>query len=321
MTTHVTNQEDATIGLHEFVRIVDEGSVSGAARALGVPRASLSRRLSALEGRLGVRLLHRTTRSQSLTRAGDELYDRARRIVAAAHEAEEAVRRVDEVPRGLLRVSLPPSFGSRGNVGRRLLMDFLDLHPEVQLEAIATSRHVDLVGEGFDVALRAGTLRDPTLFARRLWRNWAIAVASPAYLERRGAPQRPEELIEHSCLIGFEEGERPQRSWPLRDGGRVPVRGRLASNELTVRFEAALGGHGIALVPELLARGHLEAGRLVEVLPQHVGIYEGLSLVYADREFLEPKVRAFVDHAVEVMAELEAELAEMARRPCPEESP
>ena len=317
MTVKITSEADATEGLFEFVRIVEEGSVSAAARSLGVPRASLSRRLSGLEKRLGVRLLHRTTRTQSLSHAGDELYSRARRIVSAAREAEEVVRRVDDIPRGLLRVSLPPSLGRDSSMTERLILEFMDRYPEVSIEVICTSRHVDLIGEGIDVALRAGEVRDPSLFAKRLWRNRAFAVASSDYLARRGSPETALELAQHDCLLGFEAGERPERSWPTLAGGSVPVQGRLAVNDLTVRLSAVLQGYGIALLPEMFVQSQVEAGHLVLVLPDVIGISSGVALVYPERDFLDPKVRAFVDHASAVIEEVRSELIALANRPHP----
>lgn len=288
----------------EFVTIVDAGSLTAAAERLGLPRATLSRRLARLEQRLGVRLLHRTTRRMALTAPGEELYGRARRVVEAAQEAEEAVRRLDGVPRGRLRVSLPDQMPPALLAG--WLDGFLEACPEVTLEVVASAVHVDLVGEGFDVALRVGDVDDASLVVRTLGNDLRIAVASPAYLARRGTPETPADLADHDCLVGYRSGTVLRREWPLTGGGSVPVSGTLATNNMALRLEAARRGRGIALVVERLAHRELVSGELVHILPGEVGRRERLSLTYPDRAFLDPKVRAFVDYLSARIAEVRA---------------
>jgi len=288
----------------EFVAIVDNGSLTAAAEVLGLPRATLSRRLARLEQRLGVRVLHRTTRRIALTAPGQELYARARRVVEAAREAEDAVRRLDGVPRGLLRVSLPDQMPQGLLAG--WLDAFMVAHPEVRLEVVASSVHVDLVGEGFDVALRVGAIEDRSLIVRTLGNDLRIAVASPAYLAARGTPETPDDLSDHDCLVGFRAGSVPEQRWPLTAGGWVSVSGTLSTNQMGVRLEAARLGRGIALVVERLAHRAIADGELVHVLPGVVGRRERLSLAYPDRTFLDPKVRAFVDHMAEQIAAVRA---------------
>ena len=168
---------ESTEGFETFVSIVEAGSISAAARALGVPRETLSRRLLRLEERLGVWLLHRSSRQLDLSPAGEVLFGRVRPLVLAAREANEAVRALDGEPRGLLRVSVPP--GGGGLAMAELARGFLTARPKVELELLATTRHVDLIGEGFDVALRAGEVTDPRLVARRLTQNRLVGVAAP----------------------------------------------------------------------------------------------------------------------------------------------
>lgn len=279
-------------GFEEFVAIVEAGSLTAAAGQLGLPRPTLSRRLARLEEELGVRLLHRSARRLVLTDPGQALYGRARPLVVAAREAEQAVRRLDGVPRGLLRVSLPMGLP---NVAAGWFCDFLERYPEVRLETVSTAEHVDLVEEGFDAALRAGPIEETSLVARTLTVSPLVAVASPAYLAARGMPASVEDLTDHDCLVGFRSGRAPDPSWPLRDGGAIDVSGTWASNDMSVRFEAARRGRGIALVAERLAAPSLAAAELVHVLPGVVGRDERISVVYPDRRFLNPKVRAFVD--------------------------
>lgn len=289
-------QVDTLEGLVEFVAVVEAGSISGAASALGVPRESVGRHLAQLEERLGVRLLHRTTRKVTPSQAGSELYARARRIVAEGAAAVEAVRRLDGVPRGTLRVTLPPS-DINANFAE-MLRTFALAYPQVELEVLSVARFVDLVAEGFDVAVRAGTVHDPSLVTRTLGHSELIAVASPAYLEARGTPRSLDELDGHECLRSFDaRTSRPRRTWPLKEGGEVEVHGRIATSDLPVLIRLALEGFGIAVVPEMGVRAAMAEGRLRRVLDE-VGGSGPISVVYPEREFLDPKVRAFVDHVV-----------------------
>lgn len=278
--------------LSEFVAIIDAGSISGAARALGIPRASLSRRLSALEVELGISLVHRQTRRLVLTPAGEELERSARRIVREAAEAWEAVRRLDDVPRGLLRVS------DNGAWMNPLFVRFLQEYPGVKLEVLVTTRHVDLVAEGIDVAIRFGTVRDDKLIARRVWQGSRIVVASPDYLLCRGSPTHPKELRGHECMVWYSECGGVFRRWPLLDGGTVEVGGRLTANSLSLLHTAALEGVGLVMLPVALVARDLAEGRLMSVLEDAVGADASASLVYVERRFLLPKVRAFIDLAV-----------------------
>ncbi len=282
-------------GLEEFVAIIEEGSISAAARRVGIPRPSLSRRLKVLEDRLGQRLLHRHSRQPTPTAAGRELYERASLLVGQARQLGEQLRRADDVPRGLLRVSAPPA-DPLGFFGR-LLSSYVTAHPAVELEVVTGTRHVDLVAEGFDLALRAGPPRDSGLIARRLLRSGGVAVCAPSYASARGLPTRADELGGHECLRGFERGERPVRAWPLKAGGAVPVSGRVASNDVQLLLHLALAGHGIALIPRPMAMPHLAEGRLIGVLDGVLELDAWLMVVFPDRAHLDPKVRAFLDLA------------------------
>jgi len=283
-------------GFEEFVATVDEGSLTRAAEALGVPRPTVSKRLARLEERLGVRLLHRTTRRMKLTEHGELLYERARRVVQAAREAEAAVQRLDGTPRGLLRVLVPTRIPEDVFVG--WLAEFMEAHPEVDLDVVATEQHVDLVAEGFDVAMRYGPIEDTSLVSRTLVVNAQIAVASPRYLAEHGTPETPADLAEHNCLVGYGGGRSPERSWPLLAGGTTPVGGRLTSNHLGLHLESARRHLGIALVVDRSIAHLLDRGELVQVLPDVVGRTDRARLVYPDRAFIEPKVRAFIDFVV-----------------------
>ncbi len=281
--------------LSEFVAVVTEGSISAGARKLDMPRATLSRRISGLEAELGVRLLHRTTTRLVLTPAGQELSRRARRIEAEAAEAWRSVQRLDEVPRGLLRVS------TTSTVLDEMLLAFVSEFPEVRLEVLETSRHVDLVGEGVDVAVRFGRVRDPDLIVRRVGSVRRLVVGSPGYLERCGSPSTPSELSEHACLVSFAGDEAPNRAWPLTAGGTVSVAGPLAGNAGRLLRKAAVDGLGLAFLSMPFVVADLASGRLVPVLEDTVSATTDMSVVFADREYIEPKVRVFVDRAVKVL--------------------
>ncbi|MFT3765913.1 MAG: LysR family transcriptional regulator [Minicystis sp.] len=288
-----------TAELLAFAKTVEARSLSRAAAELGVPRATISRRLGRLEERLGVRLLRRTTRSLALTDAGEALHRHARIVLDAVHHAEASVRKADDAVRGELRVSVPPmadrSFGA-------MVCAFARRYPEVRLHVHSTTQHVDLVRGGYDVALRAGSALEPGLVARTLAREPMIAVASPAYLAEHGTPRTRRDLRRHRCLMGFARGELPQTQWPS-SSGRFQVEGALFTNDLVMLCDAALAGLGIALLPMIRVRPHLETGALVHVLPGTIAGESHVAVVYPEREFLPPQVRAFIDALVAWAAE------------------
>lgn len=279
-----------------FVAIVDAGSISEAARVLGTPRATVSRQLARLEQRLGNRLLHRTTRRLVPTPAGETLYARARPLLEAAQAAVESVQRLDDTPRGPLRVSSAPLHTP---VLGKMMGEFMAAYPEVTVDLQTTSRHVDLVAEHIDVAMRGGVTREPSLIARPLLRTELLAVASPQYLERAGAPGSTDALAEHTCLRGFDGGSRPATVWPLCDGGTVAVTGPFVTTDIMALLGATLVGTGIALMPRAIVDAELQRGDLDPVLEGVLGRGVSLSVVWVEREFIEPKVRAFVEFAVE----------------------
>jgi DNA-binding transcriptional LysR family regulator len=282
-----------TAELLAFTAIVQAKSLSGAAAKLGVPRATVGRRLARLEERLGVRLLRRTTRSLALTDAGEAFHRHAHIVLDALSQAEVSVRKVDDAIRGNLRVSLPPM-----GVGADLLTvisDFAQAHPEVRLQAHFATQHVDLLRDGYDVALRASTALEPGLVARTLARIRMIGVASPAYLAANGTPRSRADLRRHRCLMGFARGEVPETHWPLASGGKLQLEGYLFTNNVNLLREAVVRGLGIAFLPTLAVERELEQRTLVQVMPGVLETSATLALVYPEREFLPPQIRAFVD--------------------------
>jgi DNA-binding transcriptional LysR family regulator len=284
-----------TAELLAFASAVETASLSAAARSLGVPRATIGRRLARLEERLGARLLRRTTRSLALTDAGEAFYRHARIVLDAVAQAESSVRQGDGRIRGTLRVAIPPIGDPSFHA---MVAEFARAHPEVRMLVNASSRHVDLLREGYDLALRAGLLSEPGLVARTLVRDALVAVASPAYLKASGNPRSAKALRQHRCLTGFVRGEVPRTHWPRRGGGKVPIESHFVSNDPLMLEAAARNGLGIALVPLLLVRPALERGELVQVLPDLIGEEARVALVYPQKELLPPQVRAFIDAVV-----------------------
>lgn len=276
------------------------GSVSGAARELGLPRATISGRLQRLEDKLEVRLVQRTTRRLHLTDAGEAFFPHARSAWEAAKSAADVVRRKDDRPRGLLRVSTPPVQGlSRETLFNDILIEFMQAYPEVELEVITSLAHEDMLARNIDVAIRAGAALDLGLTMRRLRTTEQVGVASPAYLKQAGRIRRVAELSKHRCLVGFERGLRPETHWPLRDGGKVRVRGGLAANEHSLRLRAACHGLGVALLPRFVCDAALSRGELVHILPRTLGGSSQLTVVYPQRQLMKTSARAFIDLVVE----------------------
>lgn len=278
-----------------FVKVVELSSFTAAADALQMSQPVVSKSVTRLEEKLGARLLNRTTRRLSLTEAGSELYRRSVHALAEIENAELEVARFQTEPRGTLRVSAPMSF-SILHLGP-VLQTFLDRYPGITLELNLDDRQVDLVEEGFDVAIRIGRLQDSNLIARKIAPCRQVLCASPAYLAKRGTPERPEDLLEHSCIL-YSLTSAP-REWRLTDADGevhiVPVNGALHSNNGLVNRAAALAGSGIVLLPTFYLGDQLRSGELKPVLckfrPQDIALHA----VYPERRNLMPKVRAFVD--------------------------
>lgn len=290
-------------GLPVFVRVVREGSFSAAARALDLTPSAVSKQIGRLEDRLAVRLFNRTTRKLGLTEEGAAFYERASRILADLDDAAESVSSLKAEPRGRLRVTLPTAFGILHLLPA--LPDFIARHPEVTLEIDLNDRFVNMVEEGFDLALRIGDLEDSSLIGRRLAANRRVLAAAPGYLAGRTPPQRPDDLRDHDCLIYTYRAQR--HDWRLVDeAGRecvVSVAGKLETNNPMMLREAALAGLGVVLLPLWVIGPDLKAGRLRRVLPTHHWPDSSIQAVYPPGRHLSAKVRSFVDFLVERFAE------------------
>lgn len=279
-----------------FLAVVREGSFSAAAKALDQPKATVSRRIAELERRLGTQLLLRTTRSVQVTAPGREYAQQATAALAALDDATERVRADADraTPRGRLRVTASVEFGVA--VLAPLLAEFVAGLPELELDLELTGRQVDLVYEGFDLALRVGPLPDSTLAARRLGRLGYGLYASPAYLAANGSPRYVHELSERPALQFTGAGAEPV--WQLTDGAqelRVAISPRLRSNNHWVLRDAALAGLGVAFCAELAAGPEVAAGRLVRLFPEFGAPEIPVHAVFPSQRFLAPKVRACVD--------------------------
>ncbi|MBJ6765861.1 LysR family transcriptional regulator [Myxococcaceae bacterium JPH2] len=289
---------DEVMPLHAFVRAVEDGGFSAAARRLGLTPSAVSKQVAHLEAKLGARLLRRTTHHVSLTEAGSLFYQHCRRVLAELEDAALSVSALDERPRGLLRIAAPAVLGELhiGAAAAAFQADFPDVHVDVD----ASDRVVDLVEEGFDVAIRiADDLKDSTLVVRRLAPEQRLLCASPDYLRRRGTPRDIDELVTHDCLL-FKRSRGPL-DWQFQEKGgprAVRVTGAFQSNNNVVLRCAALKGRGIANLPRYLVAEELRAGTLVPVLTDTPIVGRGIFLVYPHRRLVPPKVRAFTDFCI-----------------------
>ena len=287
--------------LQTYVAVVDTGSFTAAATRLGLSRAMASRHVQVLEDRPGVRLLHRTTRRVSPTEPGLGFLERARRLLADFADAETEARGERAAPRGTLRVNAPVSFG-RAHLAAAL-PGFLARHPGLSVELTVNDRVVDLIEEGFDVAVRIGRLADSSLVARRLATISIGLAASPGYLAERGTPAEPADLAGHAWLgYAYSAGSATGSLRLVGPGGReetVRVAGPLAANNGDILAETAAGGAGIVLQPDFILAPYIAAGRLTAVLPEWQGPPLGLHAVHHQGRHVAAKVRAFVDHLAE----------------------
>ena len=284
--------------LEALVKVVQAGSFTSAAELLGTQKAHLSRVITKLERKLNARLLERSTRALTLTEVGREIYQRAIGVLAAVEDTERAAQRFHAEPRGVLRLTCGVEFGMLAV--SRWVRDYLAKYPEVSVEAEYSARLVDIIHEGFDLAIRIGQLQDSQLVARKLGEVRYGLFASPYYLRHRAPPPEPEALTGYELLV-FSAGTQ-MTEWRFRsaDGEirQVPLAPRLAvNNSFSVR-DGALAGLGIAQLPLILSRELIETGALVQVLPDWERVPEPVHAIFPSSSYLTPKVRTFIDLAV-----------------------
>ena len=286
---------DPLDGIAAFARVVDSGSFSAAARHLQISKSAVSAHVQRLEERLGVRLLNRTTRQISLTEAGAAYYRHCARILSEADAAEQAASALQREPRGTLHITAPDSFGWMHVAPA--IPSFLERYPDLSVDIALSPRHVNLVEEGLDLAIRIGVLEDSPLVVRKLAPSRLILCAAPAYLRDHGTPREPGELARHNCLcISLAPwGD----DWRLVGSGgerRIAVRGSFRSNNAEMLRAAALDGIGIALLPSWAAAEPLRTGALRRLLRAWELPVSTIYAVYPGNRLMSAKVRAFVEH-------------------------
>jgi DNA-binding transcriptional LysR family regulator len=279
-----------------LVRVVQAGSFRSAARALGLSKTTVSRKIAELEEQLGAQLLQRTTRTVSLTDAGAVFVEEAEGAIARFDAAEQAVSELQREPRGKLRVTATVPVGEMFLAP--IVAAFLEAYPALEVMLHLTDRPVDLVADRFDVAVRTGALPDSSLVAKLVGNSAYRVVASPAYLARQGTPRRPSDLSAHHSLRFTKLGTAVRTTWPFGKGQRkteVPVSGRLVSDDFVVLRSAAERGLGIARLPTLVVHEAIRAGRLVALLESYAPPPTPLHLVHVGGKHLPPRTRAFLD--------------------------
>ena len=281
--------------MQAFVTVVDKGGFTGAADHLSMSKSAVSKHISALEDRLGARLLNRTTRRVSPTEIGLDYYDRAKKVLSDAAEADEMVTSMQASPKGRLKISMPVSWGLK--YGRQVISKFLIAYPDITVDLVLDDRFVDIISEGYDLAMRIGTLSDSTLKARKFGETRSLIVASPAYLSRHGRPEKIDDLNNHH-LLHYSITSNPN-IWKLvsktGEERQVRTQGALMANNGDILLQGALDGLGIAYLPSFFLCDLLRENKLVVVLEDHPQPVFGLHLVYPPGLYTQPKTRAFID--------------------------
>lgn len=274
-----------------LINVVDCGGFSAAAKQLGLSKSHVSRQVADLENRLGVQLLNRTTRRLSLTETGRAYYNRCKDLLSQLEEAEQSVMDLQNTPRGCLRMTLAGAFGERYIAP--LAAEFMRMHPNLEVHMDFSNRNVDLLAEGFDLAVRAGPLIDSSLIARRIANRRLVICASPDYLKRYGVPENINSLKKHNCLVGSVP------TWRFREENGHhsdrKIEGTWHSNNGHALLAAVKAGIGLTQLPLFYVHEELESGQLISVLENYQASDTAVWAVYPSNRHLSPKVRAFVD--------------------------
>tara|TARA_R110002073_G_scaffold288039_1_gene452777 strand:+ start:311 stop:1219 length:909 start_codon:yes stop_codon:yes gene_type:complete len=287
---------DSLTDIAVYVRVVEEGSFTRAAERLDMSRSVISKYITRLEERLGVRLLNRTTRRLSLTEAGRIFYERSRHSLQDIEEAEAEVSRLQLKPSGTLRINSPMSFGILHIAP--LIADFLAEYPDINVEMNLDDRKIDIINEGFDVSIRIADMPDSSLVARRLAPCRHVIAGSPSYFEQHSRPLAPGDLADHNILSFSYQASASDWHFVSPEGGpiSVTVSGSVKMNNSLAIREALLGGLGLARVPTFVIGSDIQQGRLCSVLDSYMKPEVAIYAVYPQRRHLSPKVRAFVDY-------------------------
>jgi DNA-binding transcriptional LysR family regulator len=284
--------------LRAFAKVVQHGGLSAAARDMRLSRSAISKYMNDLEAELGVQLLVRTTRSASPTENGLAYYERVVTILADIEDADAAVSHLQAEPRGVLRANAPMSFGTM-HLGRALA-DFMEKYPELKIQLVLSDELIDPVREGFDVTLRIADLPSSSLIARKISPAPRVICAAPAYLQRHGTPQHPNDLREHACLTYGYLATRNQWKLTGPDGDHwIQIPWALCTNNAEVLRDAAVKGRGVALLPTFIAGADLRTGALTTVLTEYKAPELFVYAIYPQTKHLAVKVRVFIDFLVE----------------------
>ena len=286
--------------MRTFVRVVQMGSFSAVGREQNTGQATISKKVAALETHLGVKLLSRTSRELSLTESGSEYYDKCLSILGELDEVESSVRSQTAKPKGRLRIAAPIAFSRL--VLAPLIGQFVEKYPDISIELDANDKHVDLIAEGVDLAIRAKQLDDSSLIARPLMENPLMVAASPDYLEAKGVPMTPEDLKDHNCILysllsktnvwGFQKGE---------ESYSVSVTGNFQSSNGDTNLEVALSGLGIIQLPRWMIQKYLVSGELVAILEDYDATTIPINIIYPQNRYVPLKVRCFIDFLMEAL--------------------
>ena len=289
---------DRLTEMEAFATVVDQGGFTDAAKKTGISKSAVSKHISSLEARLGARLLNRTTRRVSPTEIGLAYYDRARRVLSDAGEADALVASMQSAPAGLLRLSVATDFGV--NHLSPILGDFLQQFPDITVNMVLNNRYVELISEGFDMAIRMGDLEDSSLRARKLTETQMRMIAAPSYFEKHGWPTRLDDLNSHKLL--HYSNQASGNAWkitaPSGEERQIRSAGWLSVNDGQSLLNACIAGLGIAYLPSFLYANAMEQGQVVDVMPDLPIERTGIYAVYPPGRFTQPKVRAFIDFLV-----------------------
>ncbi|MGF1909347.1 LysR family transcriptional regulator [Vibrio kasasachensis] len=294
------SQTNLLDGMVIFTTVVDQGSFTNAANVTGHSTSFISKEINKLEDRLGVRLLHRTTRTQSLTPEGEHYYRQSQQLIESAQELEQAISGKQEEPKGVLKISCPVHFGA--DQLSPVLAKYMQLYPKVKIEVLASDHKVDLIGEGYDVVLRSSAnAEDSSLISRLVQRSCTRTVASPSYLKQFGIPKHPSELTRHKLLCYSNHKQPYVWNYVDSDGSllRIDVTGVFTTNSPEMELSLCKLGQGICRLPEALLLDGIENGELVELFADFPVHKIEMCLVYPSRKHMSTKVRRFIDLVVE----------------------
>jgi len=278
-------------GISEFVYVAENESFTQASKKLAISTAQVSRQVSALEKRLNIKLFYRTTRKVSLTEEGHVFYQHCRNVLDGLDTAERAITNLQSKPQGKIKLTVPVTYGEQYILP--LVNDFIKLYPEISVFAYLSNQQVNLIDEGYDLAIRLGKLSDSSMMAKKLGQRKNYVCASPAYLAKHGTPHTLSELDQHSCLLGTLD------YWHFKESGRIKnirVTGKLRYNSGVGLVDAALKGHGIVQLPDYYIKDHIENATLVTLLDNYREPDQGIWALYPQNRNLSPKIRLLVDY-------------------------